>query len=236
MLGSCQMLDSMGSSVKLTNIEIITAATMVMPNSWKNLPMMPSMKPIGKNTATMDSVVASTAKPISCVPSSEAFQAFLPICTWRTMFSRTTMASSISKPTHSDKAISVIMLMVKPNICMNMKVPISEIGKVKPVMTVERQEFKNRKTISTVRMAPSIRVRRTLSTATRMGRELSVMGSSRMPAGAWLFISATVLIRPSITSMVFSSWAFCTVISSVRWPLYRAMVSSSWAPSCTRAT
>ena len=71
--GSCQMLDSIGSSVKLTNIEIITAATMVMPNSWKNLPMMPSMKPIGRNTATIDSVVASTASPISCVPSSEAW-------------------------------------------------------------------------------------------------------------------------------------------------------------------
>jgi hypothetical protein len=39
----------------------------------------------------------------------------LPICTWRTMFSRTTMASSISRPTHSDSAISVTMLIVKPN-------------------------------------------------------------------------------------------------------------------------
>ena len=62
----------MGSSVKLTNIEISTAATMVMPNSWKNLPMMPPMKPIGKNTATMDRVVANTASPISCVPSMAA--------------------------------------------------------------------------------------------------------------------------------------------------------------------
>ena len=65
MAGSCQTLDSIGSSVKLTNIEISTAATMVMPNSWKNLPMMPPMKPIGRNTATIDSVVASTARPIS---------------------------------------------------------------------------------------------------------------------------------------------------------------------------
>ena len=62
----------MGSSVKLTNIEISKAATMVMPNSWKNLPMMPPMKPIGKNTATMDSVVANTARPISWVPSMAA--------------------------------------------------------------------------------------------------------------------------------------------------------------------
>ena len=73
MLGSCQMLDNMGSRVKLTNIEINTAATMVMPNSWKNLPMMPPMKPIGKNTATMENVVANTAKPISWVPSKAAW-------------------------------------------------------------------------------------------------------------------------------------------------------------------
>ena len=66
------MEDNIGSSVKLTNMEINTAATMVMPNSWKNLPMMPPMKPMGKNTATMEKVVASTARPISEVPSIEA--------------------------------------------------------------------------------------------------------------------------------------------------------------------
>ena len=67
------MLESMGSNVKLTNMEISTAATMVMPNSWKNLPMMPPIKPMGMKTATMDRVVASTARPISCVPSNEAW-------------------------------------------------------------------------------------------------------------------------------------------------------------------
>ena len=35
------------------------------------------------------------------------------------MFSRTTIASSISRPTHSDSAISVIKLIVKPNAYMN---------------------------------------------------------------------------------------------------------------------
>ena len=89
------------------------------------------------------------------------------------MFSRTTIASSISRPTHSDSAISVIMLIVKPNRYMNRKVPISAIGSVRPVMTVERQEFRNRKTISTVSAAPSISVRCTLATDTRIERELS---------------------------------------------------------------
>ena len=66
------MLESMGSRVKLTNMEIRTATTMVRPNSWKNLPMIPPMKPMGRNTATMENVVASTASPISSVPSSAA--------------------------------------------------------------------------------------------------------------------------------------------------------------------
>ena len=66
------------------------------------------------------------------------------------MFSRTTIASSISRPTHSDSAISVIMLIVKPNMYMNRNVPISAIGSVSPVMTVERQELRNRKTIRIV--------------------------------------------------------------------------------------
>ena len=213
------MLLSIGSSVKLTNIEISTAATMVMPNSWKNLPTMPPMKPIGRNTATMLSVVASTARPISCVPSSAAVRASLPICTWRTMFSRTTMASSINRPTHRLIAISVMLLIVKPKMYMNRKVPISAIGSVSPVMTVERQEFRNRKTISTVSSAPSISVRCTLATPTRIGREPSRLTSVAMPAGVTALASANARCRPSTTAMVFSPWLFCTLSSTVRRPL-----------------
>ena len=235
MLGSCQTEDNIGSSVKLTNIEISTAAAMVRPNSWKNLPMMPPMKPIGMNTATIDSVVASTARPISWVPSSEAWWGVLPIWTWRTMFSRTTIASSISSPTHRLSAISVSMLMVKPNMFMNRKVPMIAMGSVRPVITVERQEFRNRNTISTVSTAPSIRVRRTLSTDTRIWREPSVMGCSAMPGGRRVCMSATAFSRPSTTAMVFSSCDFWTVSSRVRSPLYSARLSTSWAPSDTRA-
>ena len=106
----------------------------------------------------MEKLVASTARPISCVPSMDDWKGLLPICTSRTMFSRTTIASSISRPTHSGSAISVIMLMVKPNRFMNKKVPMMEIGSVSPVITVERQEFRNMKTISIVSSAPSISV------------------------------------------------------------------------------
>ena len=143
------------------------------------------------------------------------------------MFSRTTMASSINKPTHSDKAIRVIMLMVKPNMYMNKKVPMMEIGRVRPVMTVERQELRNKNTINTVNIAPSIRVWRTLFTATRMLRAPSLTVSSRTPGGRLLASSLTVWFKPSTTPMVFSSCDFCTDISKVRWPLYKAKLSTS---------
>ena len=66
------MADSIGSSVNDTNSETSTAATTVMPNGKKNLPTMPLMKAIGTNTATIEKVVASTARPISSVPSRAA--------------------------------------------------------------------------------------------------------------------------------------------------------------------
>ena len=135
------------------------------------------------------------------------------------MFSRTTMASSISRPTDSVSAISVIMLMVKPNRFMKKNVPISAIGSVRPVITVERHEFRNRNTISTVSSAPSISVRRTLSTDTRIGREPSTICSSRTPGGTSALSATSAAFSPSVTAMVFSSCAFCTCSSSVRWPL-----------------
>ena len=80
------------------------------------------------------------------------------------MFSRTTIASSISKPMHSDSAISVIMLSVKPHAYNAMNVAITAIGSVSPVMTVLRQECRNRNTIKTVSSAPSIIVSLTRAT------------------------------------------------------------------------
>ena len=152
------------------------------------------------------------------------------------MFSRTTMASSMSRPTESVSAISVIMLMVNPNRFMKKKVPMSAMGNVSPVMTVERHEFRNRNTISTVSSAPSMSVRRTLSTDTRMGRDPSVICSSRMPGGTSALSASTAAFSPSVTAMVFSSCAFCTCSSSVRWPLYSARLSTSSVLSLTRAT
>ena len=80
------------------------------------------------------------------------------------MFSRTTIASSMRIPIDSDNAISVRKFIEKPKAYKAMNVANTEMGMVRPVMTVERHDCRNRNTISTVRPAPSRMVFLTLST------------------------------------------------------------------------
>jgi hypothetical protein len=56
---------------------------------------------------------------------------------------------------HSDSAISVRKLSVKPNALIAMNVATTASGSVRPVMIVLRQLCRNRNTISTVRRPPS---------------------------------------------------------------------------------
>ena len=60
------------------------------------------------------------------------------------MFSRTTIASSISSPIASESASSVMVFTVKSNTHMMKNALMIETGSVSPVMTVERHEFRNR--------------------------------------------------------------------------------------------
>ena len=64
--------DSIGVSVKLTSSDTMMANAMVRPKLFMKRPTMPPMKPTGTKIATSDSVVASTASPISCVASTAA--------------------------------------------------------------------------------------------------------------------------------------------------------------------
>ena len=132
--GSCHTDESIGSSVNETNSETSTATATVTPNWKKKRPTMPLMNAIGTNTATIAKVVAITARPISSVPPARAVTWSLPCPRWRTMFSRTTIASSISRPMHSDSAISVRKFSVKPNAFSAMNVAITAIGSVSPVI------------------------------------------------------------------------------------------------------
>ncbi len=198
--------------------------------------MMPLMKATGTNTARMAKVVAITARPISWVPSRAACMWLLPMLRWRTMFSRTTMASSMSNPMHSDRAIRVMKFRVKPNACSTMKVVITEIGRVRPVMMVERQECRNRNTISTVSSAPSRIVSLTPVNWALSPSEFEYMVSMCTSSGRRLRRSLIASCTPSPTCTIL---AFCTLKidkATARLPSTRASEVSSASPSTTSAT
>ena len=67
-----QRAANIGVSVKLTNMLTMIVAAMVMPNDLRNRPTMPSIMAIGRNTATSESVMAITARPISPVAAIAA--------------------------------------------------------------------------------------------------------------------------------------------------------------------
>ena len=102
----------MGTRVSATSDEKTTADASAMPNSPNSTPMRPGARATGRNTETRTTVVAITAKPIWRLPSMAASSGGLPFSRWRTMFSRTTMASSTTKPMASTAASRVSVLIV----------------------------------------------------------------------------------------------------------------------------
>ena len=152
------------------------------------------------------------------------------------MFSRTTMASSISRPTLSDSAISVIVLSVKPNAYIARKVPISAIGSVSPVITVLRQDFRNRKTMAIVSAAPSSSVRLdVVDRGADADRAVAHDAAASRPAGSCGLSSRTASLTPSATAMVFAPWTLTMSRLSARWPSTSAAELSSCWPSTTLA-
>ena len=65
-------LASMGTSVSDTKAEATMASETITANSWNSRPITPGMKKIGMNTATSDTLIASTVKPTSRAPRSAA--------------------------------------------------------------------------------------------------------------------------------------------------------------------
>ena len=89
-------------SEKETSSETTIANAIVRPKQFMKRPTMPPMNATGRNTATSESVVARTARPISFVASIAAWNGLTFFSSMnRKMFSRTTIASSMTMPTAS---------------------------------------------------------------------------------------------------------------------------------------
>ena len=116
------------------------------------------MNDTGRKITTSDSVVASTARPISFVASRAAsFGSILFSSMKRKMFSSTTIASSITTPTIKTSASIVTLLSVKFSARIMPKVEITEQGIATAAIKVERQERMKTSTTKLARMLPRMR-------------------------------------------------------------------------------
>ncbi len=108
-----------------------------------------------------------------------------------------------------------------------------DTGRVSPVITVERQEFKKVKTTSTVRKAPIKIVDCTSSTESRIQIELSRTTESVTPSGRRAFSSSTRSRTASATSTVLAPETFRRSKPTAGTPLTSAAERGSSASSRT---
>ncbi len=179
------------------------------------------MNATGTNTAMMENVVATTARPISAVPLRAAVTRSSPRSMCLTMFSRTTIASSISTPIASDRPSSVMKLSVNPHAHTAMNAATAEVGSERAVISVERQEFRNAYTTKIVSAAPktsaSTTLLRLLSASRRRPRSIS----SFVPLGSVPLISFVSSRTPLPTDTVLASRARVTEMLTFGCPLRR---------------
>ena len=125
-------------------MEKASAKATVSPNCLKYCPTVSPMLPMGTNTAKRDKEVAKIASTSSFVASSEASAGVFPISMWRKIFSTKTMASSIRKPTASDKPMRDMLFRVKPILFIKKKAATTEVGMASPPISVARISLRNR--------------------------------------------------------------------------------------------
>jgi len=107
--------------VSASNSEMSMAKQMVRPNCFMSMPTMPLTSATGANTESTTSVVGTTASCTSFVPSTAAASGTSPCSILRKMFSRTTMASSMSRPTARLSARREMMFSENPATYIRMK-------------------------------------------------------------------------------------------------------------------
>ena len=131
-------LHSMGVRESEIAPEMRIAMAIVTANSLSRRPRIPPMNSTGINTAASESVMERIVKPISRPPLSAASIGVSPCSMWRTMFSRTTMASSTTNPTARMRAMSEKLFTLNPRRYMPPNVPMIESGIAALGMSVAR--------------------------------------------------------------------------------------------------
>ena len=196
---------SIGVRVSAMTRERSTALATVAPNSLRKLPTMPRAKTTGTKTAAIETVAAVAAKATCLAPLEAASLGLSPCSRCRSMFSRTTIASSITTPTARVIARSVMVLSVKSKIHITPKVVISENGIEIPTISVGRQRRRKPKTVKVARTAPNWRAKSVSWMDSRMASEKSASPSpslKRIPPGRIACILEIRARTSSVTATV----------------------------------
>ena len=136
-----------GLKVSATTVDKSTDTTMVIVNWRYSCPVIPDKKLTGTNTAANTSevaIIAPTRPSMAFLVASYGLSFSSSIM--RSTFSTTTMASSTTIPMASTSPNKVSMFSEKPNISMNPKVPIKEMGTATTGISVARQLCSERNT------------------------------------------------------------------------------------------
>ncbi len=159
---------SIGVRLSERPIDTTTAALSVSPNSRIRSPTTPPMNIRGVKTAMSEIEMVMIVKAISPAPASAASNGFTPCSMRRQITSSMTMASSTTKPTAIDMAISDRLSRLKPAASITAVVPSSEIGITIAGMSVARTSRRNRKITPVTRKTVSSSVSSTSRTEARM--------------------------------------------------------------------
>ena len=146
--------------MKETSNETSTATAAVIPNWNRNRPDTEDMNDTGRKITTSENVVAMTARPMSAVASFAARMAVMRFSsTNRKMFSRTTIASSMTTPTIKTSASIVTPFSVKFSARIMPKDEMTDAGIAMPAISVDRQLRMKARTTRHARMLPRMRCR-----------------------------------------------------------------------------
>ena len=188
------------------------------------------------NTAISDRLIDSTVNPTSRAPCSAAANGAIPFSTWRAVFSRTTIASSTTKPVAMVSAISVKLLIEKPHRYMAPNVPISETGTATLGISVARPSRRNAKTTRMTSATEIVSARPTSRSEARIVTVRSIAGVRVMALGIDARSAGSNAVMRSTVSMMFALGWRLMITSTDGLPLAMPALRRSCTESTTVAT
>jgi hypothetical protein len=200
-------------------IEMTIAIVIVTANSRNSRPTMPLISRSGMNTATSDTLIDSTVKPISCAPLSAASKGVMPASMCRVMFSMTTIASSTTKPVEMVSAIRERLSRPYPSRYMTPNVPTSDSGTATLGIIAVRGLRRNAKT---TRMTSTIEARRVSSTSRTDARIVvvwSMTTRTSMPRGMAADTCGSAARTPSTARRMLAPGCRNTITITAGFPL-----------------